>query len=71
MSDFHTLMYKCETGAAIDVLCTGYCLCILLCVLDELFHVFKKLKADDLDAQCVVSWGTAYCLVPLYRVAWK
>ena len=47
---------KCETGAAVEVLCTGYWPHVFLYVLDELFHIFKQLKADDFDAQCIVMW---------------
>ena len=56
MSDFHTLTCKHETAMAIKVLHTGYCLCILLYMLDELFCIFKKLKTDDFNIQCMVTW---------------
>ena len=54
MLDFHTPTYKCETSTAIDMLHTGYCLCVLMYALDELFYIFKKLWAEDFDVQCVV-----------------
>ena len=56
LSDFHTPTDKCETGTAIKVLYTGYWQHIFLYVLDELFHIFKKLKADDFDVQCIIMW---------------
>ena len=54
--DFHTLTFQRETGAALDMLVTGYRLCIFMYVLDELFFVFNKLWADDFHAQCMVAY---------------
>ena len=54
--DFHTSTFERERGMALDVLCTGYHLCILVYVLDELFFVFKKLWVDDFNVQCVVAY---------------
>ena len=54
--DFHTLIFKREMGAALDMLHTGYCPCILMYSLDELFFVFKKLWVDNFDVQCVVAY---------------
>ena len=57
-ADFHTLTFQREMGMALDVLCTGYHPCILMYVLDKLFFVFKKLRANDFDAQCMVAYET-------------
>ena len=54
--DFHILTFEREMGMALDVLHTGYCLRILMYMLDELFFVFKKLQANDFDAQCMVAY---------------
>ena len=56
MADFHTPTFQRETGMALDVLHTGYCLCVLMYVLYGLFFVFKKLHADDFDTQSVVAY---------------
>ena len=54
--DFHTPTFEREMGMALDVLHTGYHPCILMYMLDELFFVFKKLRADDFDMQYVVAY---------------
>ena len=54
-ADFHTLTFQREMGTTLDVLCTGYRPYILMYALDELFFVFKKLWADDFNAQCTVA----------------
>ena len=55
-ADFHTPIFKREMGTALDMLCTGYCPCVLMYRLDELFFVFKKLQVDDFDVQRVVAY---------------
>ena len=54
--DFHTPTFQRETGAALDMLHTGYCLHVLMYMLDELFFIFKKLQANDFDAQCMMAY---------------
>ena len=56
MADFHTPTFERGTGVALDMLRTGYCLHILMYMFDELFFVFKKLRANDFNAQCVVAY---------------
>ena len=56
MADFHTLTFERGMGTALDVLHTGYHPRILMYMLDEFFLVFKKLWANDFNAQCVVAY---------------
>ena len=54
--DFHILTFQRKMGAALDVLCTGYYLHILMYALEKLFFVFKKLWSNDFDTQCMVAY---------------
>ena len=56
MADFHTLTFKRETGAALDMLRTSYHPRVLMYALDELFFVFKKLRANNFDMQSMVAY---------------
>ena len=54
--DFHTPTFKRGTGMVLDMLHTGYHLCVLMYMLDELFFVFKKLWTNDFNVQCMVAY---------------
>ena len=54
--DFHTPTFQGKMGAILDMLHTGYHLCILMYALDELFFVFKKLQANNFDLHCMVAY---------------
>ena len=53
--DFHTMTFQSETGMALDMLHTSYYPHLLLYMLNELFFIFKKLRAGNFDMQCVVT----------------
>ena len=71
-ADFDTPTFERETGVAINVLCTGFHSCMLLYALDELFYVYKRGRANNLDAHCMVACETTQgSVTPLYGVAWQ
>ena len=56
IADFQMLTYEWDTGALIDVRRTGSHLCMLLYVLNKLFHVYKGVGVNDVDRQHIVAY---------------
>ena len=56
VADFYTATFQRETGMAIDVLCTGYHPHVLMYALDELFFMYKRIQANNLDVLHVVAY---------------
>ena len=55
MADFDVPTFDHNDLCPCSVRCTGSCPRMLLYVLDELFHVFQGVGANDLDGQRVVA----------------
>ena len=56
LTDFEMPMHDSETGMPCILKRTGTHSCMILYAMDEMFHVFQGVGANDVDGQCVVAY---------------
>ena len=56
VSDFEMPTYDQVTGTPCIQKRTGLCPCMMLYAMDEMFHIFRGVGANDVNGQCIVAY---------------